>query len=69
MSVLTNTGDESRPASPTTVALHPTPSSACPARQTPSTRGCATTPDDAPLANFLWERLGMYVWIADAVTD
>jgi hypothetical protein len=31
--------------------------------------GDTVTPDDAPLANFLWDRLGMYVWIADAITD
>jgi hypothetical protein len=31
--------------------------------------GDAVTPDDAPLANFLWERLGMYFWVANAITD
>jgi len=27
------------------------------------------TPDDSPLANFIWDSLGVYVWTCDSIVD
>lgn len=31
--------------------------------------GDDVTPDDSPLANFVWDSLGVYVWSADSILD
>jgi hypothetical protein len=31
--------------------------------------GDYVTPDDSPLANFIWDRLGVYAWTFDSIFD
>jgi hypothetical protein len=38
------------------------------AQQSPEVKvGDVITPDDCPIANFLWDILGIYVWVGDTI--